>query len=124
MNRLANKRIAGIVGAALVVIGVVFVLRSLAATSTTAFEPENGSLSGMVSIVNDSQASGGKYLQFGTASPSQPGTGGTTLHYSHNPGGEYTTQQGLGFNLGNVGINGDGYVHFRDFSVLVSNYWK
>jgi hypothetical protein len=105
-NRLTNKRIAVVVAGILIVIGVAFIIRSLAATSITALEPENGSLSGNASVVSDSQASGGKYLRLGNAVP--PPTGGTpgsTLHYSHNPGGEYTTQQGLGFNLGDVGMS-------------------
>lgn len=102
MNRLANKRIATIIAAALVVIGAVFVLRSLAATSSSAVEAEKGSLSGKATVGSDSQASGGQYVQFSSStSPSV----GTTLHYSHNPGGEYAAQQGLGFNLGDVGMS-------------------
>ena len=43
-------------------------LKSLAAGSTT-IEPENGTLTGNVTVVNDTNASGGKYVRFGSSSP-------------------------------------------------------
>jgi beta-glucanase (GH16 family) len=52
-------------------IGVYFLYRSFAAGAFASLEPENGTLSGAVTVGTDSTASGGKYVQFGS-SPTPP----------------------------------------------------
>lgn len=49
------------------VIGTATVLMSLAASSFVAFEPENATVSGAAVLCTDTAASGGKYIQFGSA---------------------------------------------------------
>jgi hypothetical protein len=52
------------------------VVMSRAAGVAVSVEAENGTLAGAAAVGTDSNASGGKYVQFGTASPS-PSPGGT-----------------------------------------------
>lgn len=53
-----------------------FILFSRAASSNTAFEPENGTLAGNAVAVSDTSASGGKYVRFGQVSSGGGGNGG------------------------------------------------
>ncbi|HET8708711.1 MAG TPA: alkaline phosphatase family protein [Candidatus Saccharimonadales bacterium] len=57
---------------AVIVIGSIFLIATHAATSTTAVEPELGTKSGNASIINDSSASGGKYIVFGSQNQTPP----------------------------------------------------
>jgi hypothetical protein len=107
VRKLATKRNAMLFIAVFALLGVTQQLISRAATVTLGFEAESGAVSGAATVGQDANASGGKYIQFGTASSSggTTTTAAKTLHYSHNPGGAYTTQQALGFNLMDVGMS-------------------
>ena len=60
---------AGMIGIILLAVVVpVAIYRSIAATGSTSFEPENGSTTALAVVTTDSTASGGKYIQFTAAS--------------------------------------------------------
>lgn len=61
----------------LAIVVPVAVYRSIAATGATSFETENASISSSITIGNDTNASGGKYIQFNAASTGGGGTAGT-----------------------------------------------
>ncbi len=66
---------------AFAVIGTVTLILSRAASPNSSVEPEKGVLSGLATLGSDSAASGGQYVQFGSATaptpPPPPVTGGT-----------------------------------------------
>ena len=63
-----NKSTALIYGTAFAIVGGIVLLVSHAAGYNAALEPESGSLSNAVTIGNDTAASNGKFVQFGSAS--------------------------------------------------------
>lgn len=69
---LTRKEFLGLMGLTVAsltgITGLIRELESHASTPTASTEPENGSLSGNVSAVNDTTASGGKAVKFGAAS--------------------------------------------------------
>lgn len=87
------------------IIGGYWAFSSRAATPALSLETENGTLSGTATVGSDTLASAGKYTKFGSTSGGGGTTSGKILHYSHNPGGAYTTQQALGFNLMDAGMS-------------------
>lgn len=82
--RLSKKTL--LIFAALIgVVGVALLLFSRASTTSPSVEPELGSLSGPVAIVNDTNASGGKTVKFQppvAPPPPSSGAGYSTLFYS------------------------------------------
>jgi hypothetical protein len=73
-------------------LGTYFLYRSFAAGAFASLEPENGTLSGAVTVGTDSTASGGKYVQFGSSPtpPPPPPVGSGTACTSSVPSG-FTT---------------------------------
>ncbi len=75
-KNLTRKEFIGLIGLAIAsltgITGLIRELESHAATATASIEPENGSLSGKVTAVNDTTASGSKGVKFGS------GTGGVS----------------------------------------------
>lgn len=74
-----NKTVMVVVIAGLVILGY-YLIVSRAASPNTSLEPEKGTLIGKATVVNDSTASGGKYIQLGqvdTGGGGGTGGGGT-----------------------------------------------
>jgi len=61
-----NKKNLAALIAAFVIVGSVLLFKIYAAGPSASFEAENSSLTGSASVGNDTDASGGKYLQFGS----------------------------------------------------------
>lgn len=70
-----NKRLLVIAILAIVVVGIITLLASRAATGPQRVEAEDGSRTGNISVAADTTASGGSYIQFGA--PDHGGHGGT-----------------------------------------------
>ena len=74
---LRSPKIMIVVGVAVVLSALALIVAFAAGTFISA-EPENGTLSGPATVINDSSASGGKAVQFAAASPScAPGVTGS-----------------------------------------------
>jgi hypothetical protein len=79
------------------VAGIIFVFRSSAAVTSVSVEPEQGTLSGPVTKVTDTAASGGSYVRFGSTTGPIPGPNEPYLiddasrTMTVNPIGDYTT---------------------------------
>jgi hypothetical protein len=66
---------------AVALVGVTALIAANAAASTANVQPENGTLAGTVTVVNDATASGGKAIQYGTATSG----GGITFNRCTSP---------------------------------------
>lgn len=87
-----NKRIAIAAAIAVMLIGTVFMLFSLAAGSTTDAEAESGTLSGGATKVTDASASGGSAIKFGVQAA-------TTMTFTLNGATTYQTMDGFGTSI-------------------------
>lgn len=77
-NRLSGPHLL-LYSAGTAIIGVAVLVSIFASGTPVSFEPEKGTRTGQVTIVNDSLASGGGYIKFGAAAPTPTPTVTTAI---------------------------------------------